>query len=135
MSRRKERHTLTAGCPPGEDRCGSGASEHHAELGRSLDIADLDCCVQGEVGRVAMAAAEYAETLQSIGGRAFETAGVLHEHCPARELLRTAHEVQGLVAHGLAVLAGLQLCAGRMQALSAVRQAREEALGGSPESE
>jgi hypothetical protein len=51
----------------------------------------------------------------------FETVGLLDEDCAARDLLRAAHEVQGLVTHALAVLAGLQFCAGRMHALSALR--------------
>jgi hypothetical protein len=38
-------------------------------------------------------------------------------------LLRKAHEVRGLVAHALGVLADLQFQAGRMQALAAIRQA------------
>jgi hypothetical protein len=97
-------------------------------FGGARDIVDIDACIQAEVARVAVGAVEHADLLQSIGARAFEAVGPLHEHCTARELLSTAYEVQGLVTHALAVLAGLQLYAGRMQALSAIRQAREDAL-------
>jgi hypothetical protein len=128
MSRRKEHYTLNANCPPGEHPRGRGAGERTADLGQLHDIADLDCCVRAEVVRVAVGSAEHAEILQSIGARAFETVGLLDENCAASELLRAAHEMQGLVTHALTVLAGLQFCAGRMHALSALRQAREDAL-------
>jgi hypothetical protein len=128
MPLRKDRCALNTSCLPSEELRGPGTREEPADLGRRQDIADLDCCIQAEVARVAAGSAEQAEVLQSIGARAFEAAGLLHEHCAARELLRAAHDVQGLVTHALAVLAGLQFHAGRMHGLSAIQQAREEAL-------
>ena len=91
-----------------------------------VDIAvhsDMQCAVEMEVAQTASRAAEHAAILESIGSRAFEAAGVLHRDASGTELLRKAHEVRGLVAHALGLLADLQFQAGRMQALAAIRDA------------
>jgi hypothetical protein len=86
-------------------------------------LADVQCAVEMEVAQTASRAGEHAAILESIGSRAFEAAGVLRRDASSHELLRKAHEVRGLVAHALGVLADLQFQAGRMQALAAIREA------------
>ncbi len=97
-----------------QPRLGSGDVE---------DLLDMTCAVAMEVAQTASRTAEHAGVLESIGARAFEAAGVLRRDASSHELLRKAHEVRGLVAHALGVLADLQFQAGRMQALAAIRQA------------
>jgi hypothetical protein len=86
-------------------------------------LVDIQCAVAMEVAHTASRAGEHASILESIGSRAFEAAGVLRRDASSHELLRKAHEVRGLVAHALGVLADLQFQAGRMQALAAIREA------------
>lgn len=90
------------------------------------DISDMTCAIGMEVAQTASRAAEHAVVLASIGAQAFEAAGVLNRDASSHELLRKAHEVRGLVAHALGVLADLQFQAGRMQALAAIRQSTGE---------
>jgi hypothetical protein len=98
---------------------------HVATAGQRAELSDIRCAVRIELARVAAGAAEHADLLQNIGARAFEAAGLLHEQSSAEELIRAAHDVRGLALHAFAVLAELQFYAGRMQALSALRQATE----------
>jgi hypothetical protein len=96
--------------------------------GADMDgLLDMQCAVEMEVAQTASRAAEHAAVLESIGSRAFEAAGVLRRDASGHELLRKAHEVRGLVAHALGVLADLQFQAGRMQALAAIREAGSSA--------
>jgi hypothetical protein len=92
-------------------------------LGSSAVLVDMQCAMEIEVAQTASRAGEHAAILESIGLRAFEAAGVLRRDASSHELLRKAHEVRGLVAHALGVLADLQFQAGRMQALAAIREA------------
>lgn len=69
------------------------------------ELLDLTCAVTMEVAHTASRAAEHATTLESIGARAFEAAGVLSRDASDHQLLRKSHEVRALVAHALNVLA------------------------------
>lgn len=98
-------------------------SKHQRHAQAAKELVDLKCAVTMEVAQTASRAAEHATILESIGARAFEAAGVLSRDASDNQLLRKSHEVRGLVAQALGVLADLQFQAGRMHALAAIRQA------------
>jgi hypothetical protein len=108
-------------------RSAPGRTRRDTAVAGIEDLLDMQCAVEMEVAQTASRAAEHAAILESIGLRAFEAAGVLRRDASGHELLRKAHEVRGLVAHALGVLADLQFQAGRMQALAAIREAASRA--------
>lgn len=79
--------------------------------------------VTSELARCVTQLAEHAVVLEGLGARAFNQTTGLHRDAPAEELKDCAHRIRSLVLHALCVLADLQLQAGRLDALSALRAA------------
>lgn len=95
------------------------AADVEAEVGpgvaRAGDGADG---AEAEVRRCVARASEHAVVLGSVARAATDTLGETFADLPGEELAAQAHRLRGLVLHGLALLADLQLEAGRLEGLA-----------------
>jgi hypothetical protein len=66
--------------------------------------------------------AEHAVVLEGLGARALSQTTGLHRDARPEEIKDSASRIRSLVLHALSVLADLQLQAGRLDALSALRK-------------
>jgi hypothetical protein len=94
-----------------------------------LDIIDG---LSGETRRCLGRAFEQAVLLADIANEAIETAGQSSAASPADELVRRAHRMQGIAAHALSVLQGLEREAGRLEGLASIKQVIEPDNPGYP---
>ena len=88
-------------------------------------VDEVVAAVNAEVKRCLCRAVDQAVILESIASQSYAVISEVAFDEDADRLLERAHMLQGVVAHGITVLAQLQAAAGELGGLAEVRAAHE----------
>lgn len=83
---------------------------------------EVASALRGEIRRALTVAGEQSTLLQSIAVQVTALTGEGRVDSTAEELSQRAHELRGVVLHGLSVLSELQHVNGRLESLAAIRR-------------
>lgn len=111
------------------------SAEPHDAVRRVDEPPPLDevgSTIGAAIARASHRAQEHAEPLESVTADCIALTSEIFSNATADELVRRSHALRGVIAHGLNLLFALQLVAGELHALAAVRGA-EEAEGATRE--
>jgi hypothetical protein len=86
----------------------------------------VESALRSQVGLSVTRLSEQAFGLTHVGTNMLEALGDTPRHATANELLKRAHQLRGLVLHGVSALVQLQAEAGRLEALAAIAERLED---------